>query len=90
MIGAVTFVSLRTMSASMSATRADEVSLLQTGGLADLAARAEQRETLFGKRVRDVNDAATVSDESRPRRSPAVRSTMRGCGTRCRRCWLSA
>src|SRR5437660_1208843 len=27
----------------------DEVSLLQTGGLADLAARAEQRETLFGK-----------------------------------------
>src|SRR5205823_14827018 len=58
----------------------DEVTLFQTGGLADLAARAEQRETLFGKRVRDVNDAAAVSDESRPRRSPTSRSTS--CGPR--------
>jgi len=43
-----------------------EVGLLQAGGLADLAARAEQRETLFGKRIRDVNDVAAASDESRP------------------------
>ena len=56
----------------------EEVRLFQTGGLPDLAARAEQRETLFGKRVRDVNDVAAISDESRPRRSPAVRSTRRG------------
>ena len=57
-----------------------EIGLLQTRGLADLAARAEQREALFGKRVRDVNDAAAASDESRPRRSPALRSTS--CGLR--------
>jgi hypothetical protein len=55
-----------------------EIRLFQTGCLADLAARAEQRETLFGKRVRDVNDVAAASDESRPRRSPAVWSTRRG------------
>jgi hypothetical protein len=55
-----------------------QVGLFQAGGLADLATRAEQRETLFGKRVRDVDDVAAASDESRPRRSPAVRSTRRG------------
>src|SRR5207247_5268072 len=55
-----------------------KVGLLQAGGLPDLAACAEQRETLFGKRVRDVNDVAAASDEAPPRRSPAVWSTRRG------------
>ena len=54
-----------------------ELRLLQAGGLPDLTARAEQRETLFGERVRDVDDAALSSDEWRPRRPAAAPRRVR-------------
>ena len=50
-----------------------ELGLLQARGLAHLAARTEQRETLFRERVRDVDDAAAASDGSRRDRPRAAR-----------------
>ena len=65
-----------------------QVGLFQAGGLANLAAGAEQRETLFRERVRDVDDVLSASDGTRPRRARDGRrcgprdATAAGCSPR--------